>query len=228
MIYKRFKTYALEYMSRDSRLDQVELVYYLDVDIVFGNDMGQAFHGLEKTYGIGRLGVNSTINDTASSIARGKMWMFKGNSKRMQVQGGQMILDRSLSQPCLGRWRKGFDQNETAGCAKDQYLLMAMKTEQEEAQNSTNSELECEIVTMEKAPYIEFPGVKEIRRRSMSLRKKPTRDYHYSPMVHVRNDGGTAGMKDKNIRPYMRNLLRFKVDQEDPLKLLKKVRMYTT
>ena len=227
MVYKRFKTYALQYMSRDSRLDQVELVYYLDVDIVFGNDMGQAFHGLEKTYGIGRLGVNSTINDTAS-IARGKMWMFKGNSGKWQVQGGQMILDRSLSQPCLGRWRKGFDQNKTAGYAKDQYLLMAMKTEQEEAQNSTNSELECEIVTMEKAPYIEFPRVSEIKRRSKALRKNPTRVYDYSPMVHVRNDGGTANMRDGNIRPYMRNLLRFKVDQEDPLKLLKKVRMDTT
>ncbi|VEU34152.1 unnamed protein product [Pseudo-nitzschia multistriata] len=235
MVYKRFKTYAIEYMNRDMRLEQVELVYYLDVDIVFGSDLGPAFHGIEKTYGIGRLGVNTTANVT-DSIARGKMWMFKGNSGKWQIQGGQMVLDRSLSQPCLERWREGFDQKKVTDYAKDQYLLMAMKSEQEQAMNRTmNStdpdldvDLACEIVTMEQAPYIDFPLVTTIKQRSKVLRKHPKRKFHYSPMVHVRNDGGTANMRDGNIRPYMRSLLRFKKDQPDPLKILKKVHMDTT
>eukprot|EP00536_Pseudo-nitzschia_multiseries_P008773 jgi/Psemu1/199022/e_gw1.229.2.1 len=227
MIYKRFKTYALEYMDRDSRLDKVELVYYLDVDIVFGDNMWKAFHGLEKTYGIGRIGVNSTMNNK-SNLGRGKMWMFKGNAKKWLIQGGQMILDRSLSQPCLERWREGFDQKDSKKRSKDQDLLMMMLEEQEQALNGTNPDLECEIIAMNQAPHIEFPSVNEIRRRSRHLRKSPNLRYKYSPMVHVRNDGGTAVMKEGNIKPYMRSLLRFKQNQKDPLKLLKKVRMYTT
>jgi len=233
MIYKRFKTYAIEYMDRDPRLDHVELVYYLDADIVFGDNMNKAFNGLETSYGIGRLGANST---NITSLGRGKMWMFKGNSKKWLIQGGQIIVDRYKSQPCLERWRKGFDEEESVRKGKDQYLLMAIKTEMDEARNATLLQpqsknitaLECEIVMMEQSPYIEFPTVSNIRSRSGSLRKKPTRHYDYSPMVHVRNDGGTATMKDSNIRPYMANLLRFGKKQKDHLGILKKVRMETT
>jgi len=235
MVYKRFKTLAIEYMSRDHRLDPVELIYYLDADIVFGDNMMKAFYGLETTYGIGRLGANST---STTSLGRGKMWMFRGNSKKWQIQGGQMILDRFKSQPCLERWRKGFDEEKTAKLEKDQILLMAMKAEMDEASNATLYQsqssnitgLECEIVTMEQAPYIEFPTVPEIKKRSKRLRKKNDWSYHfdYSPMVHVRNDGGTATMKEGMIRPYMANLLHFKRGQKDDLGILKKVRMDTT
>ena len=234
MIYKRFKTMAIEYMDRDPRLDRVELVYYLDADIVFGNDMGKAFRCMESSYGIGRLGANST---NAISLGKGKMWMFEGNSKKWHIQGGQMILDRYKSQPCLERWRKGFDDEETAKMGKDQYLLMDIKAEMDEAMNATlhqshssnQTTLECEIVTMVQQPYIEFPTVGKIRLRSKRLKQKGKSEiFDYSPMVHVRNDGGTGNMKDSNIRPFMTNLLRFKKGQKDTLGILKKVRMDTS
>ena len=232
MIYKRFKTFAIDYMDRDPRLHDVELVYYLDADIVFGDNMNKAFKGLETTYGIGPLGVNAT---NTTDLGKGKMWMFKGNSKKWHIQGGQIILERERSKPCLERWRKGFDAEETAVMGKDQWLLMDMKAEIEEARNKTNGnhssrkiDLECEIVLMEQKPYIEFPLVKNIRKASKELNKNPKKKYTYLPMVHVRNDGGTAGMKDRYIRPYIRNLLRFKKNQRDTLGILEKVKMETT
>jgi hypothetical protein len=239
MSYKRFKTLAIDYMDRDPRLDLVELVYYLDVDIVFGANMNKAFNGLETTYGIGPLGANSP--NATSPLGKGRMWMFKGNSGKWQIQGGQMILERKKSQPCLERWRKGFDRKDSALTLKDQYLLMEIKAEMDAARNAsttnltqstTNSTsgtlLECEIVLMEQEPYIEFPVVNTIRRRSVRLQKKPNEKYEYAPMVHVRNDGGTATMRDKMIRPYMANLLGMKQKQRDPLGVLKTVRMETT
>lgn len=233
MIYKRFKTFAIDYMDRDPRLRDVELVYYLDADIVFGDNMMTAFKGLETTYGIGPLGrVNST---NTTDLGKGKMWMFKGNSKKWHIQGGQIILERERSKPCLQRWRKGFDAEETAIMGKDQWLLMDMKAEMEEARNQThgnntgeNITLECEIVLMEQKPFIEFPLVKNIRKASKELIKNPKKKYTYLPMVHVRNDGGTADMRDRYIRPYIRNLLRFKKNQKDPLGILDKVKMETT
>jgi lipopolysaccharide biosynthesis glycosyltransferase len=227
MIYKRFKTLVIEYVGKDSRLDGVELVYYLDVDIVFGNSMWPAFHGLEETYRIGpQYAKNDTnvVNSLPVAVPRGRMFMFKGNSDKWQIQGGQMVLDRSLSSPCLDLWRKKFDAEKTAKIAKDQYLLMAMLKEQQDAKDATLP-YECEIVSMSQYPYIEFPLVKVIKERSKFLRKHPRRTYPTCPMVHVRNDGGTADMKEGMIRPYMTNLLRFKQNQKDPLGILKKVEM---
>jgi len=84
---------------------------------------------------------------------------------------------------------------------------------------------DCEIVSIGQYPYIEFPLVTEIKKKSKFLRKHPKRRYPTSPMVHVRNDGGTAIMLEGNIRPYMTNLLRFKKHQVDHLGILKKVQM---
>jgi hypothetical protein len=39
MLYKRFKTYVLEYLHLDDRLESVELVYYLDIDVVVGQPL---------------------------------------------------------------------------------------------------------------------------------------------------------------------------------------------
>jgi len=226
MTYKRFKSMAIEYIDRDPRLNSVEIVYYLDADIVFGDDINKAFIGLESTYGIGRLGAKAT---NRTSLGRGTMWMFRGNSKKWAIQGGQMILDRYTSQPCLERWRKGFDYEATKHVGKDQWLLMEMKEEMDRARNAMNTTvLECEIVIMEQKPYLEFPGVKTIKRRSKELKKNPDKKYDYSPIVHLRNDGGTAEMMDKNHRPFITNLLRFKRQQKDPLEILNKVRMETT
>ena len=38
MPYKRFKTYVLDYIDSEPRLDSVRLVYYLDVDIIVGKE----------------------------------------------------------------------------------------------------------------------------------------------------------------------------------------------
>jgi len=258
MIYKRFKTLVLEYVKRDPRLDDVELVYYLDVDIVFGDSMWSAFHGIEETYRIGPRFPTTTNNSNNFTktlpVPRGKMWMFEGNSNKWQIQGGQMVLDRSVSSPCLELWRSKFDEEQTRNIGKDQDLLMEMLGAQQDAKNVilqkqqqhkqkqndndnatiitnnatiANSVLtyECEIVSMGQYPYIEFPLVPEIKKRSKFLRKHPKRKYPTSPMVHVRNDGGTATMMEGNIKPYMTNLLRFKKGQVDHLGILKKVKM---
>ena len=238
MVYKRFKTFALEYMGRDPRLDQVQLVYYLDSDIVFGDNLIQAFNGLETTYGIGPYG--GTANST--SLRRGKMWMFRGNifSKYAQgswpLQGGQIILDRYLSQPCLERWRRGFDQEDTKEVGKDQFLLLDITAEMDRERNltlhqsisSNKTALQCEIVIMEQAPYIEFPSVEEIKIRSKNLREKRGYRYDYSPIVHVKNDGGTKDLRESEIRPFMKDILQFKDNQRDYLGILEKVQMDTT
>ena len=227
MTYKRFKTLVLDYLDRESKLDKVELVYYLDADIVIGNAIGKAFRGLEKIYGIGRLG--ATANTTTPSIARGKIWMFEGNSDNWPFQGGQMILDRSLSRPCLERFRRGFDAPDSDKQEKDQNILFEMKQEMETAMEGRNTTtvLDCEIVKMVQAPYVEFPSVKEFRKREAYLKKHPEYSHSksYSPIVHLRNDAGFA--RARRLPLVVMDLLRFQKGEPDPLGVLKKISLDT-
>ena len=50
MPYKRFKTYFLEYLNRDQRLNDLELLYYLDIDVVVGQPLHPWFRYVETNY----------------------------------------------------------------------------------------------------------------------------------------------------------------------------------
>ena len=229
--YKRFKTLILDYLDREPKLKNVELVYYLDADIVIGNALGGAFRGLERTYGIGRLGANANKTTSMDAGARGKIWMFQGNLKRWPLQSGQIVLDRRMSPPCLERWRRGFDGPDSRTLRKDQNILREMKKEMEEAiiKNSTLVLLDCELVKMKQAPYVEFPSVATARTRSAYLENHPNYTYSnsYSPMVHLRNDGGFANADQSKIQLFLRDLLRLSEGQQDPLGVTKKIEMDT-
>ena len=241
MGYKRLKTYVLEYVATDRRLDHVQLVYYLDVDIVFGDSVWPMFHGLEKTYGIGEG--TSPITSTEKFHGQrpdGRMWMFHGNTPKWKLQGGQMFLHRQHSQPCLERWRHLID-SWSRYARKDQDMLMRMLQDQTNAIDNENlSSLQCEVVIMNQKPFIEFPEPKAIVRRARELRKSTEESnatsaaatgvdmqnhHYYSPLVHLRNDGGTKRITPGNIKVYIQDVLQFKEGQKDKLGVLKKMAM---
>jgi hypothetical protein len=241
MGYKRLKTYVLEYVATDHRLDNVELIYYLDVDIVFGDSIWPMFHGLESKYGIlnGTSPVTSTEKFKAAQ-PKGRVWMFHGNTPKWKIQGGQMFLHRHHSQPCLERWRYLID-TWSRHARKDQDMLMWMLQDQTNAiDNEDLSQLECEIVIMKQKPFIEFPEPRAIVRRAKQIRKDfesaqnqtalgaeslPAVTHYYSPLVHLRNDGGTKRVQPGNIKVYIQDVLKFEDGQKDELGVLKKMVM---
>ena len=238
MGYKRLKTYVLEYVATDRRLDHVKLVYYLDVDIVFGDSVWPMFHGLESTYGISEG--TSPITSTGKFNGQrpdGRMWMFHGNTPKWKLQGGQMFLHRQHSQPCLERWRYLID-SWSRYARKDQDMLMRMLQDQTNAiDNEDLSSLQCEVVIMKQKPFIEFPEPKAIVRRARDLRKnaevsnsttaatEAVTPNYYSPLVHLRNDGGTKRIAPGNIKVYIQDVLQFEEGQKDKLGVLKKMAM---
>mmetsp|Transcript_23434 Transcript_23434/g.43521 ORF Transcript_23434/g.43521 Transcript_23434/m.43521 type:complete len:345 (+) Transcript_23434:2-1036(+) len=227
MKYKRFKTLVLDYVQRDSRLDNVELVYYLDVDIVFGYSIWSLFKGLEESYRIGAEYSNSS--QVGKSKALGKMWMFQGNSNKWKIQGGQMILDRRQSQPCLDKWRELFDRNSTQSIEKDQWLLMEMLEAQNNATKTRDySSLACEFVIMAQKPFIDFPTATYIKRKSRYLKRHKRKSLKHAPLVHIRNDGNTNHLPEKDMMGFMMDVLQFQSTTEDVHGLLKKPCMEVT
>jgi hypothetical protein len=228
MAFKRFKTMVLDYIDKETILKNVELAYYLDIDIVFGAPLLAMFNGLERKYGIGER--NITATDLNHQIgAKSKMWMFEGNSEKWPVQGGQMILDRRLSRGCQTKWRSMFDRNSTTEMSKDQWLLLEILQEMQDAKELKNiSNLECEIGVMAQKPYLEFPRAREMRRKNAQLGSGKIASLNHAPMVHIRNDGGVGELPFRAIKYYMRDLLKYEEGERDTLGIATKMEMETT
>ena len=154
MPYKRFKTWAIEYTNKDKRLDQVELIYYLDVDNIVGNSLPNMFNDLETKYNIpsSNSGNNNPKTKWLRTIPR--MWFFANKYLDKSLQGGQFVLDRTSSGACLKAWRDKIDANVTE--AKDQPALHKIRG------NGRNQE--CQIITMLPRSHLFFPANSTIHR----------------------------------------------------------------
>jgi hypothetical protein len=231
---KIFKTYILEYAQEDERLDSVDLFYYLDVDIVFGNTMQPFFDGLESTYRIGRRDPDDETERTAKDRSA-KIYFFEGNGSK-EIQGGQIVVDRTQSQPCLERWRALMQKNRSEPYLKDQTTLTQMLDEQRKrllnatvSAKPTKLASECEIVLMEKKPeWIAFPELETIKNRTSQIKQQEdgiaTNRPEYPSLVHFRNSAHVMkDVEEKELQIYLRDVLGFHQDQNDELGILNKM-----
>lgn len=229
MSSKIFKTYILQYANKDERLNDVELFYYLDVDIVFGNPVRPLFTELEQRYKIGNLykrnnleiTENVTAANTTEESKEAKIYFFKGN-RGQKIQGGQFVLDRTRSQPCLDRWRQLMLEQRNVTYLKDQTQLTMMLDEQRERkknQTATKSSIDCKIKLMKQNnTLIQFPELSDITRWRRRRGKEPP------VLVHFRNSASVMKNVDEgSLERYMRELLRFKRNQMDKYGILGKM-----
>lgn len=199
MPYKRFKTYLLEYLRRDDRLMPVQLVYYLDIDVVVGQPLLPWFQYVETTY------MNYPANQTQHHPAScsGVMALFDGNIS--PLQGGQFVVQRGRSEPCLNRWRYHIDANPTEH--KDQPSLTLMWNEQHGSQgisSSSSSLTNCTLLRMPQAPYLEFLSAKE-----MSRFQGDTNGLFqtYPTLMHIKNTQHANTIPDALQKRFFQNLL---------------------
>lgn len=167
LVYKRFKTYILDYVDSDPRLDAVELVYYLDIDIMAGAPLDGLFRALENKYGAAHSHANTPTTGASSRI-----FFFKGKS--WPVQGGQFLLERRTSQYCLDLWRAAID-GSVHRTTKDQDSLASVHKRIVDGE-----ETECELVLMEKGRHLSFPR----NERDMVNQVERGR---YTPLIHLLN-----------------------------------------
>jgi hypothetical protein len=159
-------------------------------------------------------------NQTTSTV-----WMFEGNAKNIQVQGGQMILDIHISAGCLQRWRQLIDKSWKT--RKDQFPLMQMWKDQEKyskmtSENATSKRSPmCNIVRMPQSDFIHFPSREEMNHYVsdvLSGSRETTAVYRNSTLIHIRNTGSAGTDVNQTFHEiYVRNVLQFTSSQDDPL-----------
>lgn len=142
---KIFKTYILQYAKKERLLNDIELFYYLDVDIVFGNSIRPLFDDLETRYNIGggllqqqqqesvseSLAQAQLSSEKDNTTESAKIYFFEGNGNQ-EIQGGQIVLDRKTSQVCLDRWRFLMQKQRQKRFLKDQTSLTMILKEQKQ------------------------------------------------------------------------------------------------
>lgn len=186
MPYKRFKTYILEYLELDHRLHDVELVYYLDVDVVVGRPLQPWFDHVESEY------LPQKHNHPSQLI------FFKGNYRWRPLQGGQIVVDRRSSQPCLEHWRHFIDAHPED--PKDQSALTLILNEQ----NISTSV--CHLTIMPQSPYLQFLDKKVMNRLINSQ--------EYTTLMHIKNTEHADWIPNRIQQRFFKQLLMLSDEEQ--------------
>jgi hypothetical protein len=201
--YKRFKMMQLNYIDLDTRLDSIELVYYLDIDIVIGAPMKEFFDHVEEKYGI----LGAKRNDTSVS----KAFFFKGNYPKIPIQGGQFILERPHSKYCMEQWLRILDT--TPNTIMDQKPLKFLM---EKIQNGT--ETKCELVIMEQMPHLFFPRVSQANTMEKMLNAS-----NFVTLNHFKNTHNAKLVVEEVQERFIAALLNMTQAEGDALGVAKKI-----
>jgi len=156
---------------------KVEWVYYLDIDLVVGQDLHPWFRQAESTYFQSR---------TKASVA-----FFDGNVS--PLQGGQFLLRKNNSEDCLLRWRQLMDFHTTEH--KDQYSLGIMWDEQQ-----SRKQANCTLMRMPQEPFLSF-----LDGRAMSRLKQG--NHEYPTLMHIKNTDDAKKIPDAIQFEFYENLL---------------------
>jgi hypothetical protein len=219
MPYKRFKTFVLEYLDRDSRLDAIELVYYLDVDIVVGAPLDTYFQYAETTYQI-PLG-RPPSQPQQQSLHR--LYLYKGNYP-LPVQSGQLIMERYHTRNCLERWRSWLDNDHDL--ILDQLALRNVLNETTmentatttTTNNNSDNKKHCQLVLMEQEPHLHFPTKKTMVQMSSGSTGATTSTNEpplpWPTLIHIKNSK-TAGQIQWSIqKKFFRHILQLSPIEE--------------
>mmetsp|Transcript_20970 Transcript_20970/g.42815 ORF Transcript_20970/g.42815 Transcript_20970/m.42815 type:complete len:487 (-) Transcript_20970:96-1556(-) len=121
MKIKRFKTRALDVLDQDSRLADVEMLIYLDIDIVVGRDINSFLNYARKRYNYGATYDHEQHNDVGNSSSsnsvtkvgvdekESRIYLFE--DMNMPLHGGITLVERGSSEYCLEKWRSEQDKN---------------------------------------------------------------------------------------------------------------------
>jgi len=189
---KRFKTFIIDYMDSDKRLDSVELIYYLDIDIMAGDAMGDLFSEIESKYEVSREERRGGLS---------KLYFFTPLSKEWPLQGGTFIVERRSSRHCLELWRREIDDMTESGRGRDQDGL---RTIYERTQSGVESQ--CELVKMKNENFISFPTPRTF--------EKVTHQITYPGLIHISNSVFAKWIDEEAQNKYIHEVLELSDEEK--------------
>lgn len=188
---KRFKTFIIDYVDMEKKLNSVELIYYFDVDIMAGDSLDDFFTGLESKYEISR-------HERSGGVS--KLYFFTPLSKEWPLQGGTFVVERQSSRHCLELWRKQIDDMTVSGRGRDQDALRNIYQRIE-----SGDETKCKLVRMENENFISFPIPRTF--------KKITQQTSFPSLIHISNSVFAKWIDEEMQTKYIHKVLQLSDDE---------------
>ena len=149
--YKRFKTLILKYVDTVPKLEGVQWVCYMDIDVMMGAPFIELIEGLDGKYHIEAISAdnaNGEKHEVENTIS--KLYMFKNLNDSFFVNSGFIIMNRRTSRFCLDLWRKEIDSRPMAKYDQESLNEISLQIEMGE-------ETKCQLVPMELDSYLSYP-----------------------------------------------------------------------
>jgi len=196
MKYKRFKTLVIDYMNTVPELDNIDWLYYLDIDMMIGAPFIDFVKELHDRYNID--------ND---SDATPSLHMFQDpHGSKFKVNSGFIIINRHTSNRCLEAWRDEIDEHPDFKF--DQLTLNEIKRDEEKHN--------CKLVGMHRDKYVTFPA-------GDGALEKMIRDKDYSPLIHIFNSCFAKRMDPKLMYRFVCYVLELSKEERQEHKFGKAV-----
>jgi hypothetical protein len=189
---KRFKTYIIDYIGTNKRLDSVELIYYLDIDIMAGGALADLFSGLESKYDVSREERDGGLS---------KLYFFTPLSGEWPLQGGTFIVERRSSRHCLELWRKEIDEMTITGRGRDQDGLRNIYQLVQSGKETT-----CELIKMDNDNFISFPIPRTF--------KKISRQTSFPSLIHISNSVFAKWIDKEEQTAYIHKVLQLSEEEK--------------
>jgi len=184
--YKRFKTLLIDYFNglvdSEPQLDQIEYLYYMDIDMMMGASFPLLARGLDKIY--------RTEHGDSTGDKVPKVFMFMDpHSGKFALNSGFIVINRHTSNPCLDSWKKAMDDNPEFQFDQQALNLVV------ESGGST-----CKLIGMDSTGIVTFPASDRRLKRLM-------KDRRYYPLIHLFNSCFADKMSDKITKRFVAHVL---------------------
>ena len=192
MNMKRFKTFLLDYISKDPRMQDVEFVLYTDIDIVIAKPL---VPWLRQKWDKGRENRKQYFPSLSS------LYMFsEGKRKGKVAHSGIILLHKDMSQFCLRQWRTLMDEYRDT-VARDQSLVRMI------LRSPTKMNCKIRTWTLNREDLL-FPQPKDLEER------------YFSQFVHVTNTYRAKWIDPKLQKAYFEDVLQVtEEERRDPRSL---------
>lgn len=189
---KRFKTYILDYIDMDKRLNDIEVIYYLDIDIIAGDSLEHLFRSkmIESPPLLrgGEGGVLSTLH------------FFTPISSEYPLQSGTFIVKRSSSRHCLELWRKEIEKIAEGTVGMDQVALRNINE-----LIKAGAETKCKLIRMDNEDFLSFPKPRNFDEISNSS--------SYATLIHLSNSKFAKWIDEEQQNKFLRAVLQLSEDE---------------
>ena len=192
---KRFKTYVLDYFDMDQRLNDVETIYYLDIDILAGGTLNHLFSGIEMKQ---MIDYQRQVRGAATGLST--LHFFTPITKEYPFQGGTFVVKRSSSRHCLELWRNEIDKIVGGNLGMDQ---AALRTVQQHIESG--EETKCRLIRMDNEDYISFPKPRNFDEIAQSS--------SYTTLIHLSNSKFAKWIDEEKQNEFLYKVLQLSEEE---------------